>query len=376
MADVDNVMGVDSADIASIMGVARADIASFMGVDMPSLGDWKGTKAFYFGGSWYTSSGALPSTHSNQIQYKTMTSDGNMADFADLTVDNHNHLGSGSNGTRILRGGGNSEGSGNSVDLVTVDYFVCASAVNGQDAGDLAVGGRWVGGGSSNGTLCMFYGGERFNYVDAPYYNRDKISYQDISTTGGDSDDGGELTAPSYAHETSSGDSKALIIGISTANSGTSTSVIDEHNMSSTSGNASDYGSVDTEGHKNGAATMSSSSRVVIAGGVNDSSAHDEVHYLPVASDNDSTDAADLTYSAFRMTGTSDGTRGEAYGGISGSYPNYFVKNVIQKFTLASLENGSDIGDLVNEDTDAASTAHDYGEKGSTFGAGAQTGIL
>ena len=165
-------------------------------------------------------------------------------------------------------------------------------------------------------------------------------------------------------------------MGKSTSTSGTTTSVIDEHNMSSTSGNASNYGSVDTEGHKNGAATMSSTSRVVVAGGAGASGTHNEVHYLPVASDSDSSDAADLTYSAFRMTGTSDGTRGEAYGGISGSYPDWFVKNVIQKFTLASLENGSDIGDLVNEDTDSSGGAHDYGEQGSTFGAGAQTGIL
>ena len=69
MPDIDNVMGVDSADIDSIFGVARADIDTVMGVTVPSLGDWKGTRTFYFGGRWFNSSGSLSGNISYQIQY-------------------------------------------------------------------------------------------------------------------------------------------------------------------------------------------------------------------------------------------------------------------------------------------------------------------
>ena len=374
MPDIDNVMGVDSADIDSIFGVARADIDTVMGVTVPSLGDWKGTRTFYFGGRWYNSSGSLSGNISNQIQYKTMTTDGNMADFADCTIDNHNALASGSNGTRILRMGGDSTGETDNDDQVTIDYWVAASAVNALDAGDLSDGGNRGGSsGSSNGTLCFAYGGDRYPGEGSPNYSRDQIEYQNIGTTGGATDGGGDLTAASYAHETSNGDSKALIIGISTSSSGTTTSVIDEHTFS-TSGNASNYGSVDTKGHKNGAAIMCSTSRVVIAGGQGDGGVHNEVQYLPVASDSDSTDAMDLTYSGWGLWGTSDGTRGEAYGGVTGSWPNFFMQNDIQKLTLASLSGtASEIGDLANEDSDAS---HDYGETDAVFGGGAQTGIL
>jgi len=371
MADLENIMSVASADIHSILGVARADIEEVMGVTMPSLSDWKGATTFYFGGRWYNSSGSLSGNISNQIQYKTMTTDGNMADFADCTIDNYDVLASGSNGTRILRMGGTTVDQSENVDQITIDYWVAASAVNAVDAGDLADGGNRGGrSGSSNGTLCFAYGGDRYPGEGSPNYSRDQIDYQNISTTGGATDGGGDLTAASYSHETSNGDSKALIIGISTSTTGTTTSVIDEHNFS-TSANASDYGNVDTKGHKNGAAIMCSTTRVVIAGGQGDGGVHDEVHYLPVASASDSTDAMNLTYSGWGLCGTSDGTRGEAYGGVTGSYPNFFMQNDIQKLTIASLSGtASEIGDLANEDSDAA---HDYGETDAVFAGGAQT---
>jgi len=375
MPDLEKIMSVASADIEKIMGVERADIEKVMGVTMPSLSDWKGSRAFYMGGWYYNSVGTL--TNSNHIQYKTMTTDGNMADFGDLTKAVHNFKGSGSNGTRVLRGGGDANTEANNADQVTVDYFTAASTIDASDAGDLETGGNRGGpNGASNGTLCMFMGGETYPGEGSPNYSRDLIEYQNIGTTGGSSG-GGNLTAASYSHESSNGDTKSLILNISTNANGQDDSAIDEHNFS-TSANATDYGSlVKRKGVGYGTGIMCSTTRVVFGGGLDDSWAkHNEVHYVPVASSSDSTDAMDLVRSASQLCGTSDGTRGEIYGGNSedgGAGSANFNRNTIQKFTLASLSGtASDIGDLANEDN---SSATDYSEAGGVGWGGAQTAL-
>jgi len=73
MADLENIMSVASADIEKIMGVERGDIEKVMGISMPSLSDWKGSRAFHFGGGWYNSSGSQSGNISDHIQTKTMT---------------------------------------------------------------------------------------------------------------------------------------------------------------------------------------------------------------------------------------------------------------------------------------------------------------
>lgn len=382
MADLENIMSVASADIHSILGVARADISTVMGVTMPSLSDWKGATTFYIGGRFINSSGSYSNNETDQITYKNMTTDGNTGNFADLTSATYNPLSSGSNGTRILVMGGNRNtkdpAENNNVDQVTTEYFVAASAgTNALDAGDLPDGGNRGGGsGSSNGTLCFAYGGERYPGEGSPGFSRDQIDYQNISTTGGATDGGGNLTAASYGHEKSNHDTKALILNIDTNAYGSANANIDQHNFS-TSANATDWGYNCTKGVGYGTGVMCSTTRVVFGGGqVEDYTPHNEVHYVTVDSASDSTDAANLFDDRVGsgLVGTSDGTRGEIYGGDSADSGNggsgAFIRETIQKFTLASLGDGADIGNLVNEDRDGA---HTYGEAGGLISGCAQT---
>ena len=376
MADVKNVMGVSADDIKSIMGVAVDDIKSVVGLDWPASGPaWAGSRAFYMGGWYYSSVGTL--TNSNHIQYKTMTTDGNMDDFGDLTKAVHNFKGSGSNKVRVLRGGGDANTEAQNDYQVTIDYFTAASETDASDAGDLDTGGNRGGpNGASNGTLCLFMGGDSYPGSGSGTYSRDQIDYQNIGTTGGASG-GGTLTAASYGHESSNGDTKSLILSINTNAQGIADSAIDQHDFS-TDGNATDYGSlVKRKGVGYGTGIMCSTTRVVFGGGYDSSYAkHDEVHYVPVASSSDSTDAMDLVRAASQLCGTSDGTRGEIYGGNSedgGAGSANFNRNTIQKFTLASLSGtASDIGDLANEDN---SSATDYSEAGGVGWGGAQTAL-
>ena len=329
-----------------------------------SAGDWKGSRAFYFGGWYYSSSGSgLGSDH---IQYKTMTTDGDMGDFGDLSISDVSHfLGSGSNGTRVLRGGGIPSGGAPSVWATareTIDYWTAASTVNASDAGDLEVPGEKGGAsGASNGTLCLFI--------------KYDIQYQNISSTGGATDGGGGLYggATSQLHEASNGDTYTLICGINDAQYGAANDAIHQHNFS-TSANATDFGNVVTVGVGGGTGCCSSTTRVVLGGGWVDSSytRSDVIHYLTIASPSDSTDAMDLNQALSDLVATSDGTRGEFYGGRANVG---FIQNDISKITIASLSGTSSIiGDLANEDS--GSSGGNYTETGGVFNGGAQTAIL
>ena len=317
MPDIDNVMGVDSADIDSIFGVARADIDTVMGVTVPSLGDWKGTRAIIIGGNHYNAAGYGRSVDS--IQYKTLTTDGNTSAFDDLSLPTHDAAGSGSNGTRIVYGGGRTYAASGSENHVTIEYMVAASTGSVADAGDLQFG------------------------------------------TSGD-------------HCTSNGDSKFLIIGLGTAQAGKT--AIDEHNFD-TSASSTAYGNVATVGIGM-SGSVCATNRVVTAGGFVSSGPYvlgTRMQFFPVASsaDGDSSDEADLVVGVMAPCGTSDGTRGEFYGGEATSANNY-QQNDIQKITIASLSNATDIGDLTTEDTYGAGNHWSGSDSGGITNASAQTG--
>ena len=108
MAEAEKVMGVSATDIEKIMGVSKDDIEKVMGVEIPaSTPAWGGTRAVVMGGNGATDTGGQEDT-TDYILYKTMASDSNTATFGQLVVDRDIANGSGSNGSRIVVGGGRS----------------------------------------------------------------------------------------------------------------------------------------------------------------------------------------------------------------------------------------------------------------------------
>ena len=75
----------------------------------------------------------------NEIQYVTIASTGNATDFGDLTTKRYG-AGSCSSSTRGLIGSGN-DGAPNYTNLTSVDYITIASTGNAADFGDLNSGG-------------------------------------------------------------------------------------------------------------------------------------------------------------------------------------------------------------------------------------------
>ena len=360
MADLENIMSVASADIHSILGVARADINTVMGVTMPSLSDWKGTRAIIMGGFAYNSGGSERST--DEVQYKTLTTDGNTADFGDLSTSATLAAGSGSNGTRVVMGGGRTKAASNVTNLTQIDYIVAASVGTVGDAGDLNVGADFASEtGASNGTLCFFVGGTGLT---------DNMEQMNISTTGGSTDAGDIDAGTSIVHSSSNGDSKFLILGIG-YNDGPKTA-IDEHNFS-TSADSSGYGEVASVGIGN-SGVVCATNRVVTAGGFQTSGTRGtRMQFFPVASaaEGDADDEADIVAAVTGPGGTSDGTRGEWYGGYGTQTPVGFFQNDIQKVTIASLSNATDIGDLTT--AQFASDYYEVGDAGGIAAAATQT---
>ena len=132
------------------------------------------------------SGGNAPNSPYNQnvIQYVTMASAGNATDFGDLTV-NARDAGGGtaSSNTRGLILIGNSSPNNN---LNTVDFITMASTGNAADFGDIFTG-RYSVSSCSNSNRAVFLGG-RTTSPSVVYYNA--MEFVTISTTGNTSDFG------------------------------------------------------------------------------------------------------------------------------------------------------------------------------------------
>jgi hypothetical protein len=99
------------------------------------------TRGIFAGGTTYT---APASTYYNTIDYITISSTGNAADFGDLSTTKH-LLASASSSTRgTFAGGGTSYTN-------TIEYVTILSTGNATDFGDLTVGRISYNGGCSNG---------------------------------------------------------------------------------------------------------------------------------------------------------------------------------------------------------------------------------
>ena len=358
--ETEKVNTIAIADIEKISGRTDDNIEKLSGLEFTGVvAVWSGTRAILAGGNSRNASGGSRST--NVIQYKTLDSDANTADFGDLQLLRGDMRGSGSNGTRAISGGGDSREASVTYAVDTIDYVTVASVGTLGDAGDLDTGMSAASrDGASNGILCFFMGG--YTAGDSAQMEQMTISTTSGSATAGDLDGGA-----SRKHAASNGDSKTLIMGAESAVVGKTS--VDSHNFN-TSANATSYDGDITEG-VGYAGCLSSSSRVVLAGGFKTGWAiTDTMQSFSVASEANSTDEDNLVQTMYDVSGTSDGTRGEFYGGNGDGTTGNYVKNHIQKITIASISTAEDIGDLTTADISST----DYTDAGAMAYISSQTG--
>ena len=129
-----------------------------------------------------------PGVYAEDIEFVTISSTGNAADFNGNLTEARYGLGSGSNGTRGLFAGGNkSPGTGSAV----IDYITIQSTgVNAQDFGDLSVAREYIAASMCSSTRAIFAGGRT-----PTYYNL--VEFVTISTQGNAADFGDSLNSMS-----------------------------------------------------------------------------------------------------------------------------------------------------------------------------------
>ena len=276
---------------------------------------------------WYGERGVFAQTTAttpNRIQYITIASTGNSADFGDMVHDKQGGNGC-SNGSRgIIFGGGYP-----SVD--TIQYLTISTPGNASDFGDM-VQNNYNGGALSDGTRGVHAGGDGVDvYVNI-------IEYITIDTTGDSTDFGDLLVAVGSGLGGFCDGSRGCFAGkIGPNYSATDYGI--QYITVATTGNATDFG--DLTVYRYSVAAVENGTRGVIGSGRSGGYVN-TMDYVTIASTGNATDFGDATIAVKGRGSAANRTRGVFAGGVDGA--NY---NVMDYITIATTGNATDFGDLL-----------------------------
>ena len=223
-----------------------------------------------------------PSTGRGEILYITISTLGDSQIFGDLSSDKYATAGLGSKTRGVFAGGYNPS------QLNTIEFVTFASLGDVTDFGDMSYVARDLGGLASS-TRGLFFG------------------------------------------------------GISTPGSPAGTNTIEYITIAS-EGNAVNFG--DAHAAAEGMEGMASSTRGIISGGSNPSSAYNNISYVTIATTGDITDFGDMTQSRWTFGSGSNATRGIFSGGRTPA--GGAGVDVIDYITIATLGNAIDFGNLTD----------------------------
>jgi len=280
--------------------------------------------------------GSAPSySFDNVIEYISLATSGNAADFGDTTeTGTTNNAGIVSSSTRGLFFGftdGPFTSATNTINAITM-----ASLGNATDFGDVTTK-RLGMGGASNSTRGVCAGG-----FPAPggFPTVNTIEYVEIASTGNTSDFG-DLTLNRNSLASFASPTRGCFAGGNnspTAPANT-TNVIDYITIGST-GNAVDFGDLTINMRQN--TGLSSSTRGLSAG--SNIPVSNVISYITIASTGNATDFGDLLSSVnYTLPGSNSITGIFAGGSVS---PSEVATDVINAVTIASTGNATDFGDL------------------------------
>lgn len=276
---------INSTGTITINGVAAG------GDNTPIV--WFGSRGVFGGGK--NGSGTL----FNTIDYITIATTGNATDFGDLTGTNRMAGAACSNGTRGVFGGG-----GNSFFGITVhnilDYVTIATTGNAADFGDLTVARMGLAA-CSNGTRGVFGGGTTGSVSNV-------MDYITISTAG-NAIDFGDLTSSRTGVAACSNESRGVFGGGNTA-SATYVNTMDYITISTT-GNAADFGDLTVIRQDCGACSSAVRGLFAGGYSGLSPPTSNVIEYITIATTGNATDFGDLTAPVnVAIGGTSNGTRG------------------------------------------------------------------
>ena len=233
------------------------------------------------------------------IDYVTIASTGDAQDFGNLTSAKHS-IGGSSNSTRGLSFG--SSGLTNIIEYITI-----ASTGDSKDFGDMVDGLGQVTG-TASPTRCVMAGGESPSRLNT-------MQYVTIMSMG-NAFDFGDLTIARSGIVSLSSATRGLYLGGELPASPTFTNTVDFVQIATT-GNAINFGDLDNSTGMRLGATAASPTRGLYAGGGNDqpvsNTAFTKIHLFTIASTGNATDFGDITVARFQMN---NGTVSSGHGGL------------------------------------------------------------
>lgn len=308
-------------------------------------------RAVFMGGAGYAAGSTDAGTnvdYRDDIDFVTITTDGDASDFGDLTVGKHHNSSAASSTTRTVNMGGTLVDSPYPLIKNVIDYITLATTGDASDFGDLtAAVDRNAG--VSDSTRAVNGGG----YTAAGAF-ANTMDYITIATTG-NATDFGDRTEAKYMI---GGNIQSTTRGCYYGGDGAGDDDAIDFITIQTTGNATDFG--DLTGQVDHCAGCSSPTRGVRSGGwyPGGGSAVNTMDYITIASAGDATDFGDLRTVLRAHTSTGSHTKGLIAGGNS-----HAANAEIQKITIASTGNATDFGDMVvgryaTQSGGAASGAH------------------
>ena len=243
-------------------------------------------------------------TGNNTINAITISTTGNAINFGDIPQTAIYGMGGCSSSTRGLFGGGFKAPSPNAdAGLLQINYVIIASLGNAQDFGDLVFGVRYPTG-TSSPTRGLFAGGR--DSANAPVFNRNKIDYVTIATTG-NATDFGDLTDALYSMAGTGSATRGLFAGGYNPAGGAINLM--NYVTIATTGNAQDFGDLSLA--RGGASASSNPTRATFAGGSNPS-AQNVIDYVEIQSTGNALNFGDLYSTRYAAAGFSN-----SHGGLS-----------------------------------------------------------
>ena len=299
----------------------------------------------------------------NVMQFITIPSTGNSADFGDLTRKKYASYGGIASRTRGIMSGGYyynmPAGPGTYTD--EMDAITISIQSNAFDFGNLSQGNRAEPGSASNETRGIIFGGRSGPSPALVYTNTityctiasqsDTIAFGDMAATGG----GG------YQNPTGTASQTRVVMGTGESPSGAGSGGGDSYNLLeyitiSTLGNGTDFGETSvTASYRNAAGNAV---RGLIGGGYAPSS-NNTIEYITIATLGNAIDFGDLNNAVGGMTNMASSNRAVFAGGRTPSEINN-----IDYVQIPTTGNALDFGDLLSTVSNAASVSNGHGGLG------------
>ena len=295
--------------------------------------------------------GGLSPSHpngDNVMQFITISSTGNSADFGDLTREKYASYGGMASRTRGIMPGGYYYPGSSGTYTDEMDAITISIQSNAFDFGDLVQGNRAEPGSAANSTRGIIFGG-----TDPSVTRTNTITYVTIATLGGGIDFG-DMTGGLFQNPTGTASQTRLVMGTGEGSPANFNSL--EFITISTLGNGADFGDTSvTASYRNAAGNAV---RGLIAGGYAPA-VQSTIEFITIATLGNAKDFGDLNNGVGGMTNIASPTRVVFAGGRTPSEINNM--DYVQ---IPTTGNAIDFGDLLSTVSNAASVSNGHGGLG------------